>query len=139
MSVAVWPTELPKPLRSGYQNRREETRQARLAAGPVGYRRRFSSPAEVVLLAIEVTLNQRALFWTFYDISTAGGTLPFRLPDPISDNQPIVDDMDRAILDENDQPILLGAEWLCLFGQELPSETMEAGRYLVSFSVVRLP
>lgn len=139
MSVSVWPTELPRPTQQGYQATTAETRRRRLAGGPLGFSRRFSSGPRIVNLTIECTRALKAIFDAFFEQTTKGGSLPFWMPDPTSDGTVLLDDQFAPVLDQADQPILMSARWLVLFGEELPIETNSGGRYVISFTVAVLP
>lgn len=139
MTVAIWPSDLPRPLREGYASTRSDTRRRRLAGGPLGYTRRFSSAPRIVNLSIEVSRAKKAIFDLFYDSTLKDGALPFWMPDPTTDGTILLDDAFQPILDETDTPILIDARWLVLFGEELPSDVQKGGQYVISFSVAVLP
>jgi hypothetical protein len=139
MSLAVWPSELPCPLRETYNQDRQDARLRKAAGGPPGYRRRFSSTARFVTLGLELTRARKAVFDDFYDEVTKGGTLPFRMPDPTTDGTFLLDGNFQPVLTETGENILLASEWLCIFSEPVPNERMVGGRYLVSFTVAVMP
>jgi hypothetical protein len=140
MTVAIWPSELPRPLRAGYQRQTDDPRLARRAgAGPPDYRRRWSGVSRGVSMVISVTRSQKAVFDTFHDEVVAMGSLPFRMPDPTTDGWPMLDDTGRPVLAGDGAPLLLAAEWLCLFGATMPVETIVNVRFQISFTVKVLP
>ncbi len=140
MSVAVWPSELPKPSRDGYQAQRLDAR-ARRSGGPVpGYRKRFSNAPRLVSLSlVDVPRSLKAVFDRFYEVITADGTLPFLMPDPVTDGWPLLASDGRPILQAGDTPVLMSAQWLCLFGDEPPVEHISGVRFDIAFSVAVLP
>ncbi|MDX8354361.1 hypothetical protein [Cognatiyoonia sp. IB215182] len=140
MSVAIWPAELPKPSREGYQAQRVDAR-ARRSGGPVpGYRRRFSSAPELVSLSlIDVPRALKEVFDNFYRLTTADGVLPFLMPDPVTDGWPLLGPDGQSILQGDHRPVLLSAQWLCLFGDQPPVETISGVRFDIAFSVAVLP
>ena len=139
MTLAVWPSELPCPLREPYTQERQDARLRKAAGGPPGYRRRFSSTARFVTLGIEVSRARKAVFDDFYDTLTKGGTLPFRMPDPTTDGTYLLDDAFQPILTDEGDPILMSAEWVCLFSEPVPNERMVGGRYIINFTVAVMP
>lgn len=139
MSIPVWPDTLPDPLRAGYLAQRQDIRVRRASNGPPGYRRRFSSGAELVTLAIEVTRSGKAVFDQFYDLDTRFGTLPFKMPDPATDGRQLLTESGVPLLTDTGEPILLSASWLCIFGDPVPSERIVGGRFEITFNVAVMP
>lgn len=139
MTLAVWPSELPSPLREPYSQERQDARLRKAAGGPPGYRRRFSSRARFVTLGLELTRARKAVFDDFYDVVTKDGALPFRMPDPSTDGQLLLDAQFNPILTQTGDRILLAAQWVCLFGEPVPSERMFGGRFVINFTVAVMP
>lgn len=140
MTVVLWPSELPKPSRDGYQLQREDSRLRRSAGGARGYRRRFSSSGKLVQLQlIDLPRSLKAVFDNFYEQATKDGVLPFLMPDPATDGWPLLSPTGEHVLNGDGTPLLLGAQWLCLFGEETPVETISGTRFNIAFSVVVLP
>ncbi|MCZ4259013.1 hypothetical protein O4H53_26025 [Sulfitobacter sp. G21635-S1] len=140
MSVPLWPTDLPKPQREGFQTQIVDPRLRRVGeTGPPAYRRRWSSVAETVGLSIDVTRNQKALFDDFFKHVTAFGSLPFYMPDPLTDGWPMLDHAGTPLLTAGGQPLLLSARWLCLFGDETPAQTIRGVRFIIAFTVAVMP
>lgn len=78
MTYAVWPTSLPRPERNSWQRQPQDSRLKRQTdAGPPGWRRRFSSAAQMVSLSVMLTRNQKAIFDRFFGDITRGGSLLF--------------------------------------------------------------
>ena len=140
MSVAIWPAELPKPSRDGYEAQRFDAR-ARRSGGPVpGYRRRFSSAPRLVNLSIiDVPRALKEVFDNFYSLTTVDGVLPFLMPDPVTDGWPLLGADGRRILQGDQTSVLMSAQWLCLFGDQPPVETISGVRFDIAFSVAVLP
>lgn len=139
MTVPIWPTELPKPTRDGYEAARGDSRLRRSSEAVPGYRRRFSAEARPVSLSINVPRSLKAVFDNFYDVTTAGGTLPFYMPDPITDGWPLIGSDGRPVLTDGDLPVLMSAQWLCLFGDEAPVDKISGVRFDIAFSVAVMP
>lgn len=140
MTVPYWPSDLPRPNRAGYQRQTDDPRLARRAeAGPPAYRRRWSSTTRSVALVIDVSRSQKAIFDDFHDEVTASGSLPFWMPDPTTDGWPVLDAIGAPVLAGDGAPLLLAAQWLCLFGATTPVETLRGVRFQISFGVTVLP
>lgn len=140
MTIPTWPASLPKPERKPWSRSPFEARIKRQPeAGPPGYRRRFSSVAESVALSIVVSRAGKAVFDQFYEETTAFGGTPFYMPDPTTDGWALLDGAGNPMLTEGGQPILLSAIWLCLFGDDLPKESIEGVNFRMAFSVVVMP
>jgi len=138
--IPVWPTELPKPQRSGFQKQHQDPRLRRRAeTGPPGYRRRFSSAAQFVSLSMSVTRDQVAIFENFHRNETALGTLPFVMPDPLTDGWELLTPDGEPLLAPDDEPVLIAAHWLCLFGESMPAITMRGIRFVITFPVTVMP
>ncbi len=79
MSNLVWPGGLPqRPSVSGYQESFAETAlRTPMEAGAAKLRRRFTAAPRQMELSFRMTPAQVALVRTFFEDTTAGGTLPF--------------------------------------------------------------
>lgn len=140
MTILVWPEELPKPERRTWQNQRQDPRQKRKNEnGPTGYSRRFSSVEKNVSLTITLTRQQKAIFDNFYEHETQHGSLLFKMPDPTTDGWALYASSGQPLLVEDGVPLLLSAEWLCLFGDATPSETIQGIEFVIRFSVKVMP
>ncbi|WPY94673.1 hypothetical protein T8T21_00675 [Limimaricola variabilis] len=139
MSIATWPTVLPRPTRSDWQAQWDDPRQRRSAGGPPGYRRRYSATAKSVSLRIDVPRADKTVFDIFYEKTTRMGSLPFWMPDPTTDGWPLLTADGDPVVDATGAPLLLSARWLCLFGAEPPVETMRGVRFQFAFSVSVMP
>ena len=140
MSVAIWPEDLPKPRRDGYAAGINDPRIAKNTdAGPVGWRRRWSSHTKAVSLVAHLDRNEKAIFDNFYEYECQVGSLPFRMPDPVTDNWPLLTSDGESLLLSDGEPILMAATWLCIWGQSVPQESMVGRHFKVSFSVVVMP
>lgn len=138
--IPVWPSELPKPERNTWQKSPMEARlKRRNDAGPPGYRRRFSSVAKSVNLSILVDRNGKAIFDNFFEQDTAFGSKPFTMPDPTTDGWALLTSEGAPLLTSEGVPILLAARWLCLFGDQQPSEAIVGVGFRISFSVAVMP
>lgn len=140
MTVAIWPTDLPRPMRSGFQSQLDDPRMRKQSeTGPPGYRRRFSSVARSVGMTIDVARWQKAVFDNFYEIQMSHGSLPFWMPDPLTDGWAMLTETGAPILTETGAPLLLSAQWLCLFGGSTPAETIKGVRFRIAFTISVLP
>lgn len=140
MTIPVYPTSLPPPLKEGYQVARGDGRVVvRQDAGPPNIRRRYSAVPKLVTFRTRLTRSQLAVFDTFYDVETKQGTLPFTMPDPGTDGYPLQDENGAPLLDEEDNPIILSSTWLCLFGEQLPVVTPADMMWDLAFTLIVLP
>lgn len=144
MTVPVWPAELPRPERDTWNVQRQDARLKRRSdAGPVNYRRRFSSASKSVRLSVILTRDGKAIFDTFFDLTTDGGVTPFWMPDPTTDGWALTTSDGAPLLiaggPDDGKPILLAAQWLCVFGDQMPAETVVGTEFRISFSVEVLP
>ncbi|WP_102226925.1 hypothetical protein [Acidimangrovimonas sediminis] len=140
MTVPSWPSELPKPTRSDWQGQYDDPRLKRARdTGPPGYRRRWSSVARQVSLAIIIPRALKQVFDTFFAETTAFGSLPFWMPDPTTDGWALLSADGTPILNGAGAPLLLSARWLCLFGDQLPVETVKGPEFKIAFSVSVMP
>lgn len=140
MSVAVWPSELPRPTRKGYSAADQDGRLQRNAeTGPPGYRGRFSSVARMVSLSVIVSRSEKGVFDRFWSDSIQRGKRAFWMPDPVSDRWPLLAEDSRSLLAEDDTPLLVSAHWLCVM-QEPPQEQIYAQvHFEISFRVAVMP
>lgn len=140
MTIPVWPTVLPRPERNTWQKSPLEARLKRNSeTGPPGYRRRFSGVPYSVNLSIVVDRNGKAVFDTFHKTTTKAGATPFYMPDPTTDGWQLFTSAGVPLLTSAGQPILMSARWLCLFGDQLPAETIVGVEFRISFSVTVMP
>lgn len=140
MTVPTWPSELPRPERSSWQRSRQDSRLKRNAeTGAPGYRRRFSSAASHVGLSVLLDRNGKAKFDEFYDDTTKAGSQPFYMRDPTTDGWKLYAADGRPLLTADGRQILLSKRWLCLFGDDMPAETIVGMEFRMSFSVWVMP
>lgn len=141
MSYPSWPAGLVQFERSGWQSQRQDARRRRQGdAGPPAWRRRFSSVARTVGLSLVTDRNGKAVFDRFYEDTTAEGSSLFWMPDPATDGWPLIRQNGMPLLTGDGQPLVMGARWLCSFGDEPPVETMVGdAEFRFAFSVVVMP
>lgn len=140
MTVPVWPSRLPKPMRAAYTAQYDDPRLARSGqAGPPGYRLKSSAVARQVALTLAVTRDEKAVFDNFHRDMTGFGTLPFWMPDPTTDGWPMLTDTGAPVLTETGAPVLMSAQWLCLFGSQMPRETIQGAFFQIAFAVAVMP
>lgn len=95
--------------------------------------------AKLVSLSVLLTRWQKTTFDTFYEVTCDFGTKAFYMPDPTTDGWKSYDETGTAILDGNGNQVLLSATWTCLWGDQLPTETVVGTEFRKSFSVVVMP
>lgn len=139
MTLPVFPPELPRPSRQGYQVALGDGRTKRREdAGPPNVRRRFSAVADMVSLQITVTRAGLARFQRFYDEELGKGSRPFLMPDPGSDGWALLTDEGDPLLTEEGAPILVSETWICIIGQT-PAWVPVGVEWRVSFDVAVMP
>jgi len=144
MTVPSWPEELPRPERNSWSAQQQDSRLKRRSdAGPPGWRRRFSSAARLVSLSIVVSRDERAVFDNFLADTTQDGVTPFWMPDPTTDGWPLFTSDGAPLLisggPDDGKPVLMAAQWLCMFGDQMPVETIVGVSFRLTFSVAVLP
>lgn len=79
MTNPVWPTSLPQyVLESGYNEKTQDQMiETQMEAGPVKVRRRYTKPIVVINCSMMMTAAQAVTFETFWQVTTAGGTIKF--------------------------------------------------------------
>ncbi|MCT4554626.1 MAG: hypothetical protein N4A53_08065 [Pelagimonas sp.] len=140
MSVAIWPTDLPRPLRRPYSAQPHDLRRARQGSyGPPSYERASSARIRDMALSLALDPVQRDLFWHFFEDIVQDGIKPFWMPDPTRDGWQLYAPDGAALQTPDGQPLERSARLLCIFGSELPSETLQGQTFTLSFRVVVLP
>ncbi|MGB0912021.1 MAG: hypothetical protein ACPGSW_00450 [Phaeobacter italicus] len=139
--ILTWPDTLPPPERNTWQLSPQDARaQRKTDAGPVTFRRRFSSAATTVSLSVVLTRSQRATFDRFFHDDCAEGTRLFWMPDPATDGWAALDAQGSPLMSDAGAPLQLGARWLCSFGPDLPAETIvRQVEFRKTFSIVVMP
>lgn len=140
MTVPVWPAELERPLRDGYNPQRGEGRRLSSEdAGPFRVARRYSSIADSVRMTFDWSRVQLARFNRFYVDEVAHGSLPFWMPDWEFDGLRLLTDDGLPLLTDDGTPLLMASSWLVLFGRGLPSRSLYGVRCKVSFEIAVMP
>lgn len=140
MTYPVWPTLLPRPERPTWSSTPQEARVKRQNdAGPPGWRRRFSSAATMVSLSVLLTRNQRAAFDQFYQVDCKRGSQLFWMPDPTTDGWPMMTADGALLLDGMGQPLLMSGTWLCVFGDQVPVESIQGTEFRKTFNIAVMP
>lgn len=135
-----WPSDLPRPERSTWQlTPQDARRKTQSEAGPPRYRRRFSSAAKMVTLSVILSRNGKAIFDRFFHEDCAEGAHLFYMPDPTTEGWPLLAANGSPLLTSDGAPILLGGRWLCAWGDQLPTETVQGVEFKKTFSVVVMP
>ncbi|MDB5620507.1 hypothetical protein [Tardiphaga sp.] len=141
MTLAVWPADLPQyVLVDGFQS---GPRGARLKTatdtGP-GKQRRRGALMKPVTCSFFASTDELARFYRFWESDTAGGVLPFVMPDRQFDGLALMDENGLVLADENGVPLIAESWWLVQFGQNEPADTPISGVYWrVQFDLVVLP
>ncbi len=140
MPLVQWPFELPLPMRAGFAKSRLEARRAsRPDAGPKRSRRQWSKVGQSVSMMLDLSVDELARFDLFYNEETKEGSLPFAMAEPGKDGHGLLNEVDFVLTDENDNPVLIASTWLCLFGEQLPSDGVIGVRRRLNFDLAVLP
>lgn len=140
MTVAIWPAELPRPRREGYQQQLAENRlSTKRDAGPNAVRRRASSASNTVAVVFDVSADGRARFLRFWHEEIAEGASVFLMPDPTWTGVDLSDETGAVLV--TDDGTIIGAEdwWLVLAGEQPPVETVIGVRYRIQMQLEVLP
>jgi hypothetical protein len=144
MTILTWP-DLPNPERDTWTRQRQDARLKRISdAGPPAWRRRFSNAAQMVSLSVVLDRDQNAIFDNFYRFDTREGSSLFWMPDPTTDGVALLTSNGAPVLiaggAQDGQPLVLGALWLCSFGEQVPTEAIVgAFHFRRTFAVVVMP
>ncbi|WP_299370416.1 hypothetical protein [uncultured Tateyamaria sp.] len=140
MTLPVWPDSLPPPARAQFQAQRQDNRR-RLSndTGLPAYRRRTSQGATQENLTVVLDRHGKQIFDAFFEGLLADGTLPFWMPDTLSDGWPLDTPQGVSILRPDGKPLCAAAQMLCLIGDDMPRETLRGQTITVTFSVWKLP
>lgn len=142
MSLPVFPATLRGPLREGFSHGYGDVRRMfSPEAGPLVPRARMSQVAEPVSLTLDLARAELAVFETFWLSDTRKGSLPFLMPDPMTDGWYLLDPQGEPMLLADGSPILLAKTWLCLFGEKPPVVTpaQRRTRFRVAVSISVMP
>jgi hypothetical protein len=138
--IARWPSELPRPLRAGYQRTSGESRlRTTNDKGPARQRRRFSSVTDTLDLTFILTMNEWARLLRFYREETLDGALPFIMPDFDRQGLSLSTATGSSLTTSTGHRLVIGATWLCQFSDALPVATVIGVQRQVSFRVDILP
>ncbi len=140
MNYPRWPASLPLPLRDGFNLAFGDGRSmTQPDAGTPRIRRRFSKAAKMIAMTVILTRGQLAVFETFFDETLKSGSLAFIMADPTTNGWPISDEAGNPLTDEAGNPLTMVADWLCVFGQALPSIAIAGVEFRVSFQIMVMP
>lgn len=140
--IAIWPVALPRPDRGTWQLQPQDARRKRQSdAGPPGYRRRFSSVARTVSLSLILSHDECAIFDRFFHDTCQEGAVRFWMPDPSREDWPLTTMTGVPLLADDIplDPLTLSERWLCAWGDQLPTETVQGIEFLKSFNIMVLP
>lgn len=140
MTVPIWPTELPRPMRDGYQRQLPSGAiSTRRDAGPPFVRRRFSSAVSAVTMTIDVSADPRARFWRFWEEEVAHGTIPFFAPDSSLTDWPVSDAGGGTLTTDAGDAIGIESWWLVVAGESAPTEAPAGNRWRITMQLTVLP
>lgn len=138
--LPFYPTDLPPPLRQGYQVARGDSRFSFTTdAGPPLVRSRFSAVVDVVSWSTQLDRAQLGRFERFYFEETRKGAKPFLMPDPGTDGWGLLTDEGEPLLTDGGVPILLAETWIVSFGLRLPTIQPHDIYWTVSFDLTVYP
>lgn len=138
--IARWPSELDPPMQEGWRRQAGDARRrSSTDSGPQRISRRFSRVARPVSIVLDLSRAQLSRFWRFYFEEAREGSQPFLMPDPTTAGWALLTDDGSALLTDEGLPLLLDETWVCLFGDQLPSETIYGVRFRVSFEIAVMP
>ena len=84
--MATFPTTLPKPTQSDYQeNRQSQLIRSQMDTGPAKIRRRFTANSAEYSVSWEFTGSQLSTFETFFNSTIDGGSVEFTWVQPRTD------------------------------------------------------
>lgn len=138
----VWPADLPQRLlQDGYSYGFADGRlKTPMEAGPAKMRRRFSSAPRPVAGQFYGSEDDIARLERFWNEETAGGSLPFLIPDQNRDALRLATDDGLQLLDDQGRPLINTAWWLVMFGDSPPQKAVVSGLiHKASFTLVVLP
>lgn len=141
MTLAMWPASLPRPMRAGFSRTLPDGRQAtKNEMGPPRVRRRYSAAASALQMTIDVSADQRARFWRFWDEDTAGGSLPFWMTDWAVDGMTMATEDGVVLTTEDGTALSVTTTMLVMFGTDQPpSESPVGVRWRIAFILSIMP
>lgn len=140
MTILTWPPELDRPERDSWNAAWMDPRRKRRGdTGGPRYRRRFSAVPKLVSLSLLCSRAQKGIFDRFLTQDTNHGTRLFWMPDPTTDGWALLDEAFVQLLDQDGRPLLMAAQWLCVFGDDMPKETVVGNEFRFNFNIVVLP
>lgn len=140
MTIPMFPSSLKCMSRNNFSHQLGDDRRMTPAdEGPTRVRRQRSLSADVVQLMIDTNLAGRETFGKFFKETTKNGSIPFHMIDPVLDGVPIKLNTGEILTNEDGEPILIAAYWLCLFGDQSPTYSIEGVRWKINFSVMVMP
>lgn len=136
---ARWPSAMPLPLRDGFSQASLPTRIRRATdVGPPSYRSRFSRRMPATAMTFEVDRDGLEVFYRFYEDDTRGGSLPFWMPDPLTDEWPLTDETGSVLITPEGDTLLASAVDLVVFAEAEPQVAPIGVRFRITIQVVRL-
>ncbi|PJI56004.1 hypothetical protein CTI14_00275 [Methylobacterium radiotolerans] len=142
MTFPTWPADLPQKLiTDGYSYSFADGRlKTAMDAGPPKMRRRFSAAVKAVAGQFYGGVDDVVRLERFWNEETAGGTLPFLIPDQNLDGIGLQTEAGVQILDQSGQSLLNTGTWLVMFGDTPPSGQVVSGTiYKATLSLTILP
>jgi hypothetical protein len=109
-------------------------------SGPPKVRRRFSSATRPVSGQIYGSIDDMARLERFWMSETAGGVLPFVIPDQNTDGLMLVTEDGAPLLGDDGQELANSSYWLAMFGDAPPQQSVVSGLiYKANFNLTILP
>ncbi len=115
MSIPAWPATLPQLFnRQGFAFAEGDGRlQSDTDTGPGKVRRRSTAVANIIQGQMTLTLAQLKIMRAFIRDDLVGGSLPFNIPDPLGDPDPILIRFSKEGMPQYQN--LAGAMWTAAF------------------------
>lgn len=140
MTILTWPSELDRPERDTFSEAWADPRMKRRGeTGGPRYRRRFSAVPKMVSMSLFCSRMQKGVFDRFFEQDCNFGSRLFWMPDPTTDGWPLLTPDGKYLLNENGVKLLMSAQWLCVFGDDVPVSKPVGINFRISFSIAVLP
>jgi len=124
MALPTFPALLGKPVQPGFSRRRGDRRlSTRMASGHFKVRGLASQAPMAVAASYLWDARQLDRFDRFFENETAGGTLPFLMPDPMRTGLKLLTDAGLPVLAPaslGGAPLRLAHWWLARFAEDQP-------------------
>ena len=127
-------------MRQGYALRRTDGRlMTKPERGPPRPKTMTSKQMKTAAMILDVDHDQWSRFNRFYEEETKSGSVHFAMPQPGNDGRNVLANDGSILTDQNNNPLLITATWLCMFGVNPPVDTVVGVRWRIAFDLVVLP